>query len=75
MIANGRTADEHSCILVEKGHFYGMGYIPDEVAITELEEVKTHLTRYTSNHYFMQVIYSFAQKQPNKIRLSQAHLQ
>ena len=75
VIDKGRTADERSCILVEKGHFYGMGYIPDEVAITELEEVKTHLTRYTSNHYFMQVIYSFAQKQPNKIRLSQAHLQ
>src|SRR5205823_3629772 len=23
----GRTPDEHSCLLIEDGHFYGMGYI------------------------------------------------
>lgn len=74
VIDKGRIAEERSCILVENGHFYGMGYIPHEIAITEVNEVKEYLTRYPSNHYFMQVICAFAQKSPNKIRFSQAYL-
>lgn len=71
IIDKGRTIDEKSCIWVEKGHFYGMGYIASEIAITEISEVKEYLTRYQSNQYFVQVINAFAQKSPNKIRLSQ----
>ena len=74
IIDKGRTAEESSCILVEKGHFYGMGYIPNDETITELDEVKTYLTRYPSNQYFMQVIYSFAEKSKEKIRFSQEYL-
>ena len=70
IIDNGRTAEERSCIWIEKGHFYGMGYIPSEIAITEISEVKDHITRYTSTQYFVQVIHAFADKAPHKIRFS-----
>ncbi len=63
----GRTTEERSCVWVEKGAFFGMGYLPSEVSITELSEVKEHLTRYASNQYFIQVIHAFAEKYPAKI--------
>ncbi|MCG9790872.1 exonuclease domain-containing protein [Flavobacterium algicola] len=68
VIDKGRTAEEKSCIWVEKGHFYGMGYLPSDVAITSISEVKEYLTRYTSNQYSVQVINAFAQKAPYKIQ-------
>ncbi|MCW2121034.1 exonuclease domain-containing protein [Flavobacterium sp. 7A] len=65
----GRTSDEKSCVWIEKGHFYGMGYVPADASITAFLEIKEYLTRYSSNHYFMQVITTFAKKAPNKLKL------
>lgn len=70
IIDKGRTAEERSCIWVEKGHFYGMGYLNPDVAISDLFEVKDHLTRYQSNQYFMQVITAFALKSATKVRFA-----
>lgn len=63
----GRNADERSCIWVENGHFYGMGYITSEVTVTEPSELKDYVTPYHSNQYIMQLIYAYAQKYPGKI--------
>lgn len=63
----GRTAGEHSCIWVENGHFYGMGYIPSDIGITEASEIKNYITPYKSTNYIMQLIYSYAAKHPNKV--------
>ena len=67
IIDKGRNKDEKSCIWVEKGHFYGMGYITTEIVINDPEELKEYLTKYKSNKYVMQLIYSFAEKHPSKI--------
>lgn len=67
ILDKGRTADERSCIWVENGHFYGMGYISAEISFNEPSEIKDYVTPYRSNHYMMQVIYSFAQKYPGKV--------
>ncbi len=75
IIDKGRTQDERSCILVEDGHFYGMGYISNDVAITELAQVRDHVTRYRSNHYIMQLISSFAEKFPAKCKYDQIFAQ
>ena len=69
IIDKGRTKDERSCIWVENGHFYGMGYIDMDVAINDPSEVKEHVTPYKTNQYIMQLIFSFAQKYPRNVHL------
>ncbi|MFD2601003.1 exonuclease domain-containing protein [Flavobacterium suzhouense] len=67
IIDKGRSADERSCIWVEKGHFYGMGYISTDIGIEEPSEIKTYVTPYRSNDYIMQLINSFATRYPGKV--------
>jgi DNA polymerase-3 subunit epsilon len=64
---NGRHKNEKSCIWVEQGNFYGMGYIDNTADINSLEDVKDCLTRYASSHYIMQLIISFMCKYPGKV--------
>lgn len=63
----GRSKDERSCIWVEKGHFYGMGYIASDVGVAEPSELKDYVTPYHSNQYIMQLIYTYAEKYPGKV--------
>ncbi|WP_293891270.1 exonuclease domain-containing protein [Flavobacterium sp.] len=63
----GRNAEERSCIWVEKGHFYGMGYVASDLAFGEASEVRDYVTPYRSNQYIMQLIYGHAEKYPGKV--------
>jgi len=67
IVDKGRNKDERSCIWIENGHFYGMGYITSNVAITHPSELKDYVTPYKSNHYIMQLIYGYVQKYPGKM--------
>nr|WP_315222492.1 exonuclease domain-containing protein [uncultured Flavobacterium sp.] len=67
IIDKGRSAEERSCIWVEKGHFYGMGYFTTDVALTDPSEVKNYVTPYRSNQYIMHLIYTYAEKYPGKV--------
>jgi DNA polymerase-3 subunit epsilon len=67
IVDKGRNDDERSCVWVENGHFYGMGYIGSDVALTEPSAIKDYVTRYVSNQYLMQVINTFAKKYPRKV--------
>jgi DNA polymerase III subunit epsilon len=62
----GHARDEQSCILMEKGKFYGMGYIPAGVGITSREELKNYLTPYPENDYIRGLVYQYAERYPNK---------
>ena len=67
IIDKGRFADERSCIWVENGHFYGMGYIAADIGFTKPAEVKEYITPYKSNQYIMQLINTYTQKHPGKV--------
>lgn len=69
IIDKGRNNEERSCIWVEKGQFYGMGYLATEVGITELSELKAYVTPYKSNSYMMQLIDGYVAKYPGKVRI------
>lgn len=69
IIDKGRTDEERSCIWVENGHFYGMGYIDSYIEISEPSHVKEHIIPYKTNQYIMQLIFSFVQKYPRKVHL------
>lgn len=67
IIDKGRSKEERSCIWIENGHFYGMGYIPSDVAIADPSEVKDYVTPYKSNQYMVQLIFAYAEKYPGKV--------
>ena len=68
IIDKGRSSEERSCIWVEKGHFYGMGYIASDIGFTDPSEIKDHVTPYKSNQYSVDLILAYAEKYPGKVR-------
>lgn len=62
----GRNALEESCVLIENGRFYGMGYLNKEEQILNLDTLKEHLTVYPENDYMRGLVYEFAEKWPGK---------
>jgi DNA polymerase III subunit epsilon len=62
----GRDSSEESCVLIENGRFYGMGYLDKETQIQDLETLKDRLTVYPENDYMRGLIYTFAEKWPEK---------
>ncbi|OOV17334.1 exonuclease domain-containing protein [Flavobacterium sp. LM4] len=67
IIDKGRSPDERSCIWVENGHFYGMGYLSSDIVFSEPSEIKEYVTPYTSNQYIMHLINAYAFKYPGKV--------
>lgn len=73
IVDKGRTKEEKSCIWVEKGHFFGMGYIPMDQPINEITQLKEYVTRYNSNPYIIKLITSYIEKHPNKVQRMTVH--
>lgn len=67
IIDKGRTTDERTCILVDKGQFYGMGYLDSDVVITVSNNIKEHIKQYKPNQYSTQLVLNYAQKYPRKV--------
>ncbi len=67
IIDKGRSTDERSCIWIENGHFYGMGYITSDVSLTDPSEIKEYVTPCKSNQYIMHLINTYAEKYPGKV--------
>jgi len=62
----GRHPEEKSCILIEQGRIYGMGYVPVDSQIMDAAALKDHLTRYPENDYMRGLVYQYAEKWPGK---------
>jgi DNA polymerase-3 subunit epsilon len=61
-----RKGNKQTVILMENGRFYGMGYLPDHISISSLEQVKPLITPYPENDYIRGLIYQHAGKYPEK---------
>ena len=66
LMDRGRHAEERSCILIEQGRLYGMGYLPADAVIFEASDIKSYLTRYPENDYMRGLVYSHAERWPVK---------
>jgi DNA polymerase-3 subunit epsilon len=66
LVEDGLEEREQSCVLIEKGKFYGMGYLPADTTIYQLDELKNHLTPYPENDYIRGMIFQYAQRFPYK---------
>ena len=69
IIENGLNATDQSCILMWKGRFYGMGYIPGDVQISDPEELKDLLTPYKENLFIRNLVNSYAARFPKKVKI------
>ena len=68
LMDDGRHAEEKSCILVEQGRFYGMGYVPADSQIPDVVGLKDYLTPYPENDYMRGLVYQYVERWPGKIR-------
>lgn len=66
IIDEGRTEDEQSCILVEQGKLYGMGYISHFSDVNEPGLLKSAVVPYPSNDYIMHLIMAHTAAHPQK---------
>ena len=66
LVDEGKDPGEQSCILIEKGRFYGMGYIPSDASIHSPDDIKSYIQTYPENDYIRSLIHQHADKWPSK---------
>lgn len=67
IIDKGLEATEQSCILVDKGKFVGMGYLPSGLELMSVDEIKDYLTTYRDNNYIRNLLTGHKDKFPSAI--------
>jgi DNA polymerase III subunit epsilon len=68
IIDAGLSAEEQSCILVCDGKFYGMGYIPADLQLTNPQELKDMITPYKENIFIRNIVNGYAARFPAKVK-------
>lgn len=66
LIDKGINKDEHLCMLVENGVFWGMGFIKSRKKPKDISAIKEHLVPYADSDYIRNSIYAFIEKYPEK---------
>jgi DNA polymerase-3 subunit epsilon len=66
LVDDGISPKEKLCLLIERGSFWGMGYIPKKISITSSAELKEYLNPYADNDYIRNSIYAYAEIYPEK---------
>ena len=66
LVDEGLEEHGQSCILIEKGKFYGMGYLPADINIYHVDELKNYLVPYVENDYIRGIIFQYAERFPYK---------
>lgn len=61
-----KKEDSQGIILMEKGRFYGMGYMPANVSFTHIDDYKQHVTPYPESEYIRGLVYQYATKYPQR---------
>ena len=66
LMDEGLNERDRSCILMEKGRFYGMGYLPEDARIDQIDDIKFHVSPCVENEYIRNLIFHYADRHPNK---------
>lgn len=66
VVDDGIKDNEKLCLLVERGNFWGMGYVSSTQPITSAAELKNYLQPYADNDTIRNSIYSFVESNPEK---------
>ena len=62
----GIKNEEKLCLLIEKGSFWGMGYLPAAMNIICTKDLKNYIQPYADNDTIRNSIYAFIEKNPEK---------
>ena len=62
----GIKNEEKLCLLIEKGSFWGMGYLPAAMNIICTKDLKNYIHPYADNDTIRNSIYAFIEKYPEK---------
>ncbi len=66
VLDEGIREDEKLCLLIERGSFWGMGYLPSSISYTSATQIKNFLNPYADNDYIRNSIYTFIEANPEK---------
>ncbi|MEO6549908.1 MAG: exonuclease domain-containing protein [Ferruginibacter sp.] len=66
VVDNGIKKEEMLCLLIERGSFWGMGYLPAATQVTCSADLKSLLVPYADNDTIRNSIYSFVGQYPDK---------
>lgn len=64
LLGEGVEEGQRSCLLIERGRFFGMGYIPEQMIIKEMARLKKILTPYHDNDFVRDMIFRHAESFP-----------
>ena len=67
IVDKGLEETQLSCILIDNGKFFGMGYLPSEYKLANVDEIKEYLTSYRGNNYIRNLITGHKEKFPSAI--------
>ena len=68
VIDKGLSDDEVSCIMVEQGSFFGMGYLPKNLENISKQAIREYIKPYKENSYIRTLLLSHASNFPTQIR-------
>ncbi|MCW3091862.1 MAG: polymerase subunit epsilon [Ferruginibacter sp.] len=66
VVDSGIKKEEMLCLLIERGSFWGMGYLPASTQVTCSADLKNMLVPYADNDTIRNSIYSFVGQYPDK---------
>ncbi|HET9826517.1 MAG TPA: hypothetical protein VFP87_14355, partial [Chitinophagaceae bacterium] len=67
IVDKGVNGNDKSCILVLNGKLYGMGYLPEDVQVTNMEALKDYLQPYKENSFIRNLLNGYSARYPSKI--------
>jgi DNA polymerase III subunit epsilon len=74
VLDKGLKENEHSCIMVVKGSFFGMGYLPKNVSELTKERLAEYINPYKENSYISLMLQSYVSQNPQLMReIVEAH--
>ena len=68
IVDQGLGSSDKSCILVWDGKFYGMGYLPTDITVTNAESLRDLITPYKENLFIRNLVAAYAEKHPDKVK-------
>ncbi|CAN5593437.1 exonuclease domain-containing protein [soil metagenome] len=66
VLDTGIKKEENLCLLIDRGSFWGMGYLPGDTKFSCTEDLKNLLIPYADNDTIRNSIYSFVEANPGK---------
>lgn len=69
VLDRGITENEISCILINEGSFFGMGYLPKNLENISRQTIQEYIKPYKENSYIRTLLLSHANNFPDKVKV------